>query len=297
MDCPASICASLDGVARAAELRMAGVTRRAIYAGLASGEILRPRVGVYAHPSLSEGELHALQHGGRLGCVSVAAARGLWTLPSSGTHLAVPPDFHTFDHFACEGVTIHWSGGQAFGRHRRSTPLGDAIRDIGRCQGPEGALVAIESGMHPSRGLIGGYELDLLRELWPEGRDVLDFARGTADSGLESLVRWRLHRLGIEARSQYRIDGVGRVDLLVGDRLIIELDGATHDDAAGVRNDRRRDATSSAAGFRTERFGYAQVVYDWARVQAAILAIIRQGDHLNSGPGSHGPRARKRTSG
>ncbi|THG32297.1 endonuclease domain-containing protein [Naasia lichenicola] len=295
MDTPAALCSSLDGVARAAELRMAGFSRRSIAAALTGGDMTRPRIGVYALPSLSRSERHALQHGGRLGCVSVAASYGLWTMPFDGDHLSVPPDFHAFDHAACTGVTVHWSGGQAFGRHRRRLPLGDAIRDIGRCQGPEGALVVIESAMHPSRRMVGEYELNLLRELWPEGRDVLDFVDTKADSGLESLMRWRLHRMGIPARSQHRIEGVGRVDLLVGDRLVIELDGATHGDPAGVSNDRRRDAVSTAAGYRTERYGYQQVLFGWPQIEAAILAIIEQGDHLHSGPGSRRRGTRKRT--
>jgi len=238
---------------------------------------------VFVHPAVTVEERHALAHGGRLACVSVAAALNLWTLPFTGIHISVPSDFHTFDHPDCDArVSVHWSMDRAFGDYRRRQPLGDAIRDIGHCQGLEGALVVIESGLHPSRRSIVPADLVLLRELWPEGRAVIDFVGDQADSGLESLVRWRLHKLGIPSVPQFRIEGVGRVDLLVGDRLIIELDGGTHGDAVGVSRDRRRDAISTAAGYRTERYGYQQVIYDWPQVLDAILAIIRRGEHLHS---------------
>lgn len=279
---PLEVCLSVGGVARAAELRQAGCSRRAVSSALARGEIARVRYGVFVHPVVTLDERHALAHGGRLGCVSVAAALGLWTLPFTGTHISVPSDFHTFDHPDCTGVDVHWSVDRAFGDYRRRQPLGDAIRDIGHCQGLEGALVVIESGLHPSKRSIVPADLVLLRELWPEGRTVIDFVGDKSDSGLESLVRWRLHKLGIPSVPQFRVEGVGRVDLLVGDRLIIELDGGTHSDALGVSRDRRRDAISTAAGYRTERYGYQQVIYDWPQVLDAIMAIIRRGEHLHS---------------
>ena len=35
-----------------------------------------------------------------------------------------------------------------------------------------------------------------------------------------------------------------------------------------------RDAAAARRGYRTLRFDYAQVVYDWPSVQAAILAAL-----------------------
>ena len=37
-----------------------------------------------------------------------------------------------------------------------------------------------------------------------------------------------------------------------------------------------RDAAASRLGYETLRFDYAQVVYDWASVQAAILAALHR---------------------
>lgn len=281
MESVAMASVSMGGVIRTSELLARGFSKRAILGAVARGEVIRARSGVFVHPSLSDDERHAISHGGRLGCVSAAAALGLWTLPHRGLHIAVPPSAHASTHPGCAGeVVIHWSGDEAFGAWRRSAPLGASIRDIARCQGEEGALVVIESAMHPSHRLIAEAELERLRRIWPEGRAVLDFVGYRADSGLESLVRWRLHKLGISSVPQYRIDGVGRVDLLVGDRLIIELDGGTHGDALGVAQDRRRDAVSTAAGYRTERYGYQQVIYEWPQVLAAIMSIVRRGEHL-----------------
>ena len=129
-------------------------------------------------------------------------------------------------------------------------------------------------------------------------RWLVDFARWNADSGLESLLRLRLHAHGIELASQVAIPGVGRVDFVLGDRLILEVDGKrNHVDgfdqdamngaerAAAVskrHKDLVRDTVAAAHGFDTLRFDYALVVHDWPIVEAAILAKIDRGLHLRS---------------
>ncbi len=103
----------------------------------------------------------------------------------------------------------------------------------------------------------------------------MDLARSDAASGLESVLRLRLHLIGLALASQVAIDGVGRVDFVVGGRLILEVDG--EGDHAG--SDRRhvdlvRDAAASALGYETLRFDYALVVHDWPTVVAAIRAAL-----------------------
>lgn len=112
--------------------------------------------------------------------------------------------------------------------------------------------------------------------------------------------RLRLRALGIELQSQVEVPGVGRVDFVLGDRLILEVDGrANHVDgfgapvgahaegmraaAASLRHkDLVRDAVAAAHGFDTLRFDYALVVHDWPAVEAAILAKVERGLHLRS---------------
>lgn len=104
---------------------------------------------------------------------------------------------------------------------------------------------------------------------------MVDFARDDADSGLESLLRFRLRPYGISLQSQVDIPGVGRVDFVLGDRVIIEVDGKLNHEAPPMRHkDLVRDAIAAGLGFTTLRFDYALVVHDWPSVLAAILTTI-----------------------
>ena len=68
-----------------------------------------------------------------------------------------------------------------------------------------------------------------------------------SESGGESLLLFDLLVAGIDVRQQVRLPGVGRVDMIIGERLIIEVDGYEfHSTRADFEEDRRRDAASSA---------------------------------------------------
>jgi hypothetical protein len=67
-------------------------------------------------------------------------------------------------------------------------------------------------------------------------------------------------------QTQRTVVGVGRVDLLVGDRLLIEADGVdNHDGPSHRHKDLVRDANAAAWGLVTLRFDYALIVHDWDR--------------------------------
>jgi len=115
-----------------------------------------------------------------------------------------------------------------------------------------------------------------IRDALPDtARWLVDVARRDADSGLESLLRLRMHILGVQLESQVRIAGVGKVDFVIAGRLVLEVDGKeNHDGSTQRHKDLRRDAIASHLGFETLRFDYAQVLHDWPTVQAAILAAL-----------------------
>nr|WP_259392998.1 DUF559 domain-containing protein [Microbacterium halimionae] len=148
---------------------------------------------------------------------------------------------------------------------------------LASCCGSESFLCALESARR--RGLISPAQLIELRRRVPAAvRPLIDFSRADADSGLETLVRYRLHLLGIECLSQVRLTGVGVVDLIVGDRLIVEADGSTHD-GPGRHRDRVRDAAALALGFVTLRFDTAMILHDWPAAEAAIISALSLGLH------------------
>jgi very-short-patch-repair endonuclease len=74
---------------------------------------------------------------------------------------------------------------------------------------------------------------------------------------------------------QVVIRGVGRVDLLVEGRLIVELDGReTHHDDEAFERDRLRDVATAIDGYRSLRLSYRQVMYGWPRAQEAVFAAL-----------------------
>ena len=109
-----------------------------------------------------------------------------------------------------------------------------------------------------------------------------------SESGLETIMRLGLGRLGCAVEPQVRIQGIapngrdGRVDFVVDGWLVIdfvvdgwlviEVDGdGFHDPAA----DRIRNSVLVRRGYRWHRFGYQQIMTDWASVEATIVELLR----------------------
>ncbi|KQM82212.1 endonuclease domain-containing protein [Agromyces sp. Leaf222] len=134
--------------------------------------------------------------------------------------------------------------------------------------------------------------LDAVREAMPIGRravlDRLDFG---GQSGLETKVRLFLRSRRIRFRTQAPIEGVGLVDFLVGDRLVIEVDGwSFHSSQSQLENDRRRDFELMTRGYLVLRLSYRQVTHDWERTSAGILALLARREHRwRVGPIGAGP--------
>lgn len=105
---------------------------------------------------------------------------------------------------------------------------------------------------------------------------------GSSQSGLESIARIALRRRNVRLESQVRIDGVGLVDLLIGERLVLELDGKQWHVGAGYEEDRRRDLALVSLGYLVVRVSYRQVIENWPEVERRLLRIIRRGEHLRS---------------
>jgi very-short-patch-repair endonuclease len=273
------MCTPTDAVTTHARLLEVGLSRRRISAAARDGSLLRLRRGVYAREAACIPVLTAASHGGALACVSAARHVGLWTLADDGeVHVWLGGHGHSYAHDGCSCVE-HWDDGpptDSFGIP--SVPR--ILRQLLACRGVEEFFVALESALRQK--LIADAGLVWLKSATNDAaRDAIAFARRDADSGLESLLRWRLRRHGLRIRSQVAIVSVGTVDLLIGERLILEADGRTnhHGDAARHK-DLVRDAHAAAWGYVTLRFDYALIVHDWHTVEQAILAHVDRGRHL-----------------
>jgi very-short-patch-repair endonuclease len=110
-------------------------------------------------------------------------------------------------------------------------------------------------------------------------------ARPGSDSGLESIVRQRLTLSGVSFRQQVFFAGIGRVDFVVDDSVVVEIDGwAFHTSVEAFEKDRRRDALLTERGLTVLRFSFRQVMEDWIFVERVIRSIAqREGVASRSG--------------
>src|SRR5690606_13223278 len=153
-------------------------------------------------------------------CVSAAQALGLWSPSSDEVHVAVAPTAARFD---ADGLRVHWSPGPApFGPRSAIDPLINVLFHVARCAARPDALAVWESALN--KKLIS---YDVLRRVaWRSERAtaLADLASALSDSGLETHFLVLMHDIGVWPQQQVWIDG-HRVDTLIGDRLIVQLDG------------------------------------------------------------------------
>lgn len=267
------------------ELERAGMARRAIDAALERGALKRLRGGFYAWPDAPAGVVAALERGHRITCVGALALYGFWVPWSREPHEAArrctsaptpEDDSSTPD---APKVVLHGPALRAWPDDHPVLPLPVALEHAMHCLDADGAAVVLESGLH--QGLIGEDEArGACRSLSARRRRAIFPLSRTAESGTETIVRRALQRRGVTVRPQVWIPGVGRVDLLVGERLIIECDSITHHATPEqYRADRRRDLEARRRGYIVLRLTYADVTTTWDKVFADLMIMVRRGDH------------------
>lgn len=237
-----------------------------------SGQLLRPRRGWIALASLHPELLFALSYGVVLSCVSAAKWRGLWVLNHDLPHV-----------WAREGQHVHPINAHVHRRRplkpRQPGLLVDHLENmldcVAACLPHEEALAIWDSAMQKN---LTDYPSLAALPFKGRARAVLAECTPLSDSGLESFFRTRLRWLKVSIRPQAWVHG-HRVDFLLGDRLVVQIDGKQHEGAQRM-SDRKHDAELMKRGYFVIRVGYAEVVYDWNSVEAHILDAFARGLHL-----------------
>jgi very-short-patch-repair endonuclease len=263
-----------DGIARVRTLREAGHSRRTLDRALAEGRLIRACNGWVAVPAADAGLVAAAQGGVVLTCVTLASRLELFVLDTDDTpHVAAPP--HA-GRVAQARTHVHWAQPVV---PRHPDQLLDAVENmlalVATCRPYEQALVVWESAFR--KKLVEPHALARLA-LPPAGRRLLEDAGIYSDSGLETVVVPRLRWLGLPMRRQIWIHG-HRVDLLIGDRLVLQIDGGTHV-GAQREQDIAHDAALTLMGYHVIRVGYSQVIHRWHEVQDLIMRAVAQRLHL-----------------
>lgn len=251
-------------------LRRFGVTKVQQRALTRTGVLIPIRKGWLAGPSPHVDILRAIRSGGVLGCSSALTLYGGWDPKDAKLHT-----------YRTDWGRRHPPGRIGWCPSPKSraaldvalTPMSLAISQAIHCLPAEDLLAQVESLIYEGRlsrivaeQLLGDLAADL---------DI-------SESGTETKARYRLRKLGLKVQPQVHIRGVGRVDLLIGERLVMEIDSTSyHSDRKAFQQDRIRDMRLTRMGFRVIRVTWQQVMYDWAEVEDSVLALVRSRAHLD----------------
>lgn len=256
------------GVARSGQLRKAGFNRAGVRQAVDLGLVISIRRGIYAVP---EGGIltPALAAGGRLTCLSAAPVYQLWTLAeATSVHLCRSHPAKT------PGMTDH--GRPKHDAHSWLPVVGlpDVLLHALHCLPAFEALVMVQSAVGS-----GSISLDFLYSKCcgrrnGRVRSTLDLVIPRADSLLEVLANTHFIRAGLRVKRHVVIPGVGEVDFLVEDLIVVETDGATHFEPKSIKRDQRRNNRSILGGYLVLRYYYDDVVYRPEAMVAEVLAVL-----------------------
>jgi very-short-patch-repair endonuclease len=236
---------------------------------VAAGRIVLIRRGVYGLPGQAGAVGLALQHNALLTCLSAAPTYKLWTLHDSNSLHLSPGHKQTPAGTLAHGRLLHpvhpWLP---------VAGLADVLIHAIRCLPETEALVMVQCATQR-----GDVTVDFLRRKLPgnrnaRARSVLDNLVPRADSLLEVLANYRFRRAGLHVRRHVELPGVGEVDFLIEECLVVETDGETHLEPRQVKKDRKRNNATLIGGHLGLRFGYDDVVHHPERMMAEVLAVL-----------------------
>jgi very-short-patch-repair endonuclease len=259
------------GVVRVSELTTAGISRHSIARAVERGHLARVRRGWVAAPDADPLLRTAAERGVVLTCITQAKRLGLWDTGDDTLHVAAPAHAGRISIDA----HVHW-GTPPIPRHPGACEdlIENVLTIVATCQPRDAALAIWNSALRTAVA-----DIETLRRLHlpPAARALFGELTPFADSGLESVVVPRLRWLNLPLRRQIWI-ARHRVDLLIGDRLVLQIDGGHH---VGVQRTRdiEHDATLMLMGYHVIRVGYDQVMNRWHEVQERVMRAVAQGLH------------------
>ncbi|MCD2498733.1 endonuclease domain-containing protein [Microbacterium nymphoidis] len=265
------------GIAHRRLAREAGYGARRIKRDIDAGLVRAVGRNWIAGPGVHEDLIAAARVNGRVACVTAAGLRRWW-LPESASRR---------QHFHLATNSPVPAGGMRMHRNQPLVPVAhgqliesieDTLQHVAMCCDVGIASVIWESACRVER--ISPENLRQIAWTSPTTRRLSTTVTGLADSGLETLLIRGLAHLNCDLRAQAFVAG-HRVDLLIGDRLIIQVDGqAFHSRAAERARDAAHDAELVLRGYTVLRFTYAQVVHDWPGVLKTVSRAVAQRRHL-----------------
>lgn len=251
------------GAARLTALRRAGVADRALRRAVAREQVLTVGHGTFALPGVPREMVLATLFRAQVGCISACEH---WDLPlwgnHHGAHLVVPRHRSNSrrDPRELAAVTLHRTSAPL--RSGPWTPVDSAVDQAAWCTSPLEQLVLIDAALR--RGLMMRSDVAHFSQGTARRRAWLwRMSSGAAESPLETVARVGLVTGGLAVQEQVVVRGVGRVDLVVEEALVVEADGwEFHRDREAFERDRIRDRDLLLDGLPTMRFTARQLRAD-----------------------------------
>lgn len=253
------------GVLHVSELNL---TASALRTMVRSGELRPVCRGWYATPTADPEAIRARQAGGTLTAQSLLRHYGVWLVRDGRFHVRIRPHGHS-------------TGSACVHRLEPAvTPRDDvalALVAMAHCSTAAAVTIAIDSVLN--KGLLRLEEIEAVSGQHHRLAKALRASDGRSQAGGETQMRLFLRSNQIGFQVQVYIAGVGWVDLLVGERLVIEIDGREFHLGEQFERDRERDLRLHALGYTVLRLSYRQLESDWDSVCATILSLVRSGAH------------------
>lgn len=269
-----NLAADHGGVLSTAQLLGSGETERDIRQALDLDLLRRIRHGWYATNDADADVVAAVEAGGVASCVFALHRSGIW-VPGEAVEMHCRVTRH--------GQRIRGRQCRRYGRPTSATAAIDdlptALQYAARCLDDEGFIVVCDSVAN--KGLITLEDIATQFAHAPTRiRRLIEKCDARAQSGTESMTRVRLRNVGYRVRVQYRVAKGLHPDLLVGERLAVEIDSkAHHTGEDNYEYDRWRDRQYVKHGLIPIRLTYAHVVTHWPATLADIHAICRNRTH------------------
>jgi very-short-patch-repair endonuclease len=271
------------GVSHTSDARAAGFSRYEMADAVSFGGLVRVRRSWLVTPDCDPRRVIAASHGGRVTCVSAAGLLGLWVPPAEDDaggiaqpiHVAVPG---TSSRHPRDDTVLHWATGPApVGRNITEEPILNVLFHVAHCLPRSDALAVWESAIR--KKLTDPAVLRHVAWRRAEAIALADLASSLSDSGLETRFVDGMRQAGVAVRQQVWIDG-HPLDGLIGDSLVVQLDGFEHHgNPSARRRDLAADARLVTRGFVVLRFDYQQVLFGWDLVRETVLTAMAQGAH------------------
>jgi hypothetical protein len=273
-------------VASRAELLSVGATPASLTAAVRHGHLLRLRRDHYALSSTPVSIQQAVRVGGRLTCTSALQHYGVFAFDVAVTAVHVRRDMsrlrhprfrqRPLPHDHRDGVELRWRAlADDGGGSEVAVGIVDALVCALRCQHPWHAVASLDNALFS--GLIDSTGVDEVFRHLPQSlqymRHLLD---GRAESGQESVLRMIVREAGLAYELQVSFAGIGRVDMIVEERLVLEADSRlAHDGWEKQVRDRTRDLALARLQLMSLRPLYQHIMFTPEEVRDAILGLLR----------------------